>query len=76
MPQFDFYSFVSQTFWILLFLNFFYFTVLYFYLSNYSAVFKTRKKLSNLHKIDTIEGFGTYDYYIKNAFLSLKEFKK
>ena len=76
MPQFDFYSFVSQTFWILLFLGFFYFTVLYLYLCNYSAVFKTRKKLNHLYKADTIEGFGTYNYYIKNSFSSLKIIKK
>jgi hypothetical protein len=76
MPQFDFYSFVSQTFWILLFLGFFYFIILYFYLSNYSAVFKTRKKLSHLYKVDAIEGFGIYNYYVKNSFSSLKTIKK
>jgi hypothetical protein len=43
MPQFDFYSFATQTFWILAFLGLFYFFVLFFYLSHYAEVLKFRK---------------------------------
>ena len=45
MPQFDFYSFATQTFWILLFLGLFYFFVLFFYLSHYAEVLKFRNYL-------------------------------
>jgi len=45
MPQFDFYSFSGQNFWILLSFFSFYFFVVYFYLSNFSEMFKMRSKL-------------------------------
>ena len=45
MPQFDFYSFSGQNFWVLLsFFSFYFFTV-YFYLTNFSEMFKMRQKL-------------------------------
>lgn len=66
MPQFDFYSFVSQTFWILLFLSIFYFFILYFYLSKFSEVTKFRKNLKFLYKseINNKSFMGMYDIYI------------
>jgi len=48
MPQFDFYSFVDQTFWTILGFLSFYFLILRFYLVNFSKVFKLRQKLNNL----------------------------
>jgi F0F1-type ATP synthase membrane subunit b/b' len=45
MPQFDFYSFSGQNFWILLSFFVFYFFVVYFYLANFSEMFKMRYKL-------------------------------
>jgi len=70
MPQFDFYSFVSQTFWILFFLGIFYFFVLYFYLSKYSEVAKFRKNLKSFYKPETNNKLfvGMYDLYITSLF--------
>jgi len=45
MPQFDFYSFFFQTFWVLILFLLFYFFVLYNYLSNTAFSLKFRKKL-------------------------------
>lgn len=45
MPQFDFYSFSVQIFWILFGFSFFYFVILRFYLVPVSEVLKWRKKL-------------------------------
>ena len=45
MPQFDFYSFSGQNFWILLSFFVLYFFILYFYLANFSEMFKMRQKL-------------------------------
>jgi len=67
MPQFDFYSFASQTFWFLVFLGFFYFFVLFFYLSKYSETFKFRKILKFLYFFnkDKVEiKFFVVDSYI------------
>lgn len=49
MPQFDFYSFSSQTFWLLSIFFIFYFFILYFYLANFSEVLKMRKKIFALY---------------------------
>jgi F0F1-type ATP synthase membrane subunit b/b' len=45
MPQFDFYSFSGQNFWVLLTFFLFYFFTVYFYLTNFSEMFKMRNKL-------------------------------
>jgi len=45
MPQFDFYSFSVQIFWILVGFSLFYFFILRFYLVPVSEVLKWRKKL-------------------------------
>ena len=45
MPQFDFYSFSGQNFWVLLTFFIFYFFTVYFYLTNFSEMFKMRQKL-------------------------------
>ena len=73
MPQFDFYSFATQTFWILAFLGLFYFFVLFFYLSHYAEVLKFRKNLIVLgsysnHKEKII--ITVFDFYI-NFFIAV-----
>jgi len=45
MSQFDFYSFSVQVFWTLSGFFTFYFFILRFYLTKFSAVFKMREKL-------------------------------
>lgn len=45
MPQFDFYSFSVQIFWVLSYFIFFYFFILNFYLIPVSEVLKWHKKL-------------------------------
>ena len=69
MPQFDFFSFVSQAFWVLFFFSFFYFFVLYFYLSKYSEVIKFRENLKYLKFFyksgsSTKLFVGMYDLYV------------
>ncbi len=51
MPQFDFYSFPAQNFYLLLAFVCVYFIVLFYYLPNFSEVFKMRKKLINYYAI-------------------------
>jgi hypothetical protein len=45
MPQFDFFSFSSQTFWVSICTVFFYLVFLKFFLKNLSECFKIRQKL-------------------------------
>lgn len=76
MPQFDFYSFVSQTFWILLFLGLFYFFVLFFYLSRYALVIKFRKSLKIFYKFDNNlinKHVVIYDQYLHSFFFQNKK---
>jgi hypothetical protein len=81
MPQFDFYSFVSQTFWILLFLGFFYFFILFFYLSKYAEVIKFRKSLKFFYKFNnsllenriTIYDQYLYSFFLQNSFLKINK---
>ena len=53
MPQFDFYSFSSQNFWVLLTFFILYFFILYFYLANFSEMIKIRQKLASTYITDT-----------------------
>jgi hypothetical protein len=48
MPQFDFYSFFTQTFYILFAFYLFYFVVVYYYLPNLAAIIKFRQKMTSL----------------------------
>jgi hypothetical protein len=48
MPQFDFFSFSSQAFWISISTIFFYLFFLRFFLRNLSECFKMRQKLFQL----------------------------
>ena len=72
MPQFDFYSFVTQAFWILFGLGFFYFFVVYHYIPKYAEALKTREKLKNHITTDSLSSNSVYDYFIKKIFDSLK----
>ena len=71
MPQFDFYSFISQTFYILLFFGPFYFFVVFSILTKYSAVIKFRKILdsSYINKCCLGKPDKFYSNYIRVFFL-------
>ena len=72
MPQFDFYSFSGQNFWILLSFFVFYFFTLYFYLANFSEVFKMRQKLISLYgqKKSKSSPLNLYDLVFSKVFKS------
>ena len=74
MPQFDFYSFSGQNFWILTSFISFYFFIVYFYLANFSEMFKMRQKLIFIyvHKFDTTK---TSVLNLWDNFMSFKPFK-
>ena len=67
MPQFDFYSFSGQNFWVLLTFFLFYFFTVYFYLTNFSEMFKMRNKLisfygNEVNKSDIV--LNIFDFFI------------
>ena len=72
MPQFDFYSFSGQTFWLLLTFSAFYFFILYFYLSNFSELLKMRSKIINFYlsqqKITDSKALNLYNFFFLNFF--------
>ena len=71
MPQFDFYSFSGQNFWILVSFFIFYFFTLYFYLANFSEVFKMRQKLISFYADKNKEkssSLNLYDFYLSKVF--------
>lgn len=68
MPQFDFNSFVTQTFWILLILSFFYFFVVFQYLPKYTSSFKFRTKLISFF-ILVIENTNSQTNYVFKSFI-------
>ncbi len=70
MPQFDFYSFSGQTFWILVTFFIFYFVIVYFYLPNFSEVLKFRQKLFKKYTENSLvkKGVSLYDLFLKNIF--------
>lgn len=75
MPQFDFYSFSGQNFWVLLSFFSFYFFTLYFYLANFSEIFKTRQKLIlaySLKNTSTFLKLNLYDLILMKSFQSEK----
>ena len=68
MPQFDFYSFSGQNFWILLSFFVFYFFTLYFYLTNFSEMFKMRQKLIAFYSNENTNPnfiLNIFDFFIK-----------
>jgi antibiotic biosynthesis monooxygenase (ABM) superfamily enzyme len=72
MPQFDFFSFVTQTFWVLFGLIFFYFLITYFFVPKYSEVLKFREKLEFFLSKNTNNTKSLYDAYIKKFFEKLR----
>ena len=71
MPQFDFYSFSGQNFWILLSFFIFYFFISYFYLANFSEMFKMRQKLATIFTVTVSSvnsfNFNLYDFFFKGS---------
>jgi len=49
MPQFDFYSFSTQVYYILLVFAFFHFFILNFLIVSYGQILKLRQKLFNIY---------------------------
>ena len=49
MPQFDFYSFSTQIFYVLLGFTIFHFFILNFLIISYAQVLKLRQKLFNIY---------------------------
>jgi antibiotic biosynthesis monooxygenase (ABM) superfamily enzyme len=72
MPQFDFFSFVTQTFWVLFGLVIFYFLITYFFVPKYSEVLKFREKLEFFLLKNSVETKSLYDIYIKKFFEKLR----
>lgn len=74
MPQFDFYSFPEQNFFLLLSFGILYFFVVFFYLPAFAEVLKMRKKLLihysvqnlNNNNVDLISIF--YGYLLDSSF--------
>jgi len=74
MPQFDFYSFSGQNFWILLSFFLFYFFTVYFYLTNFSEMFKMRQKLIAFYTIESDNSSSSL-LNLFDFFISIKNFK-
>jgi len=75
MPQFDFYSFSTQVFYVLLGFTFFHFYVLNFIVVSYSQVLKLRQKLFNtyLNENSTNNSINSlYDSFISSIFNNFK----
>jgi len=72
MPQFDFNSFITQTFWILLVLSSFYFFVVYQYLPKYSSILKFRTKLVSFFTTFIEDTNVQVNFIFKNIVKSLK----
>lgn len=66
MPQFDFFSFSGQNFWVLLTFFILYFFIEYFYIVNFSEIFKIRQKLITLYtsKLEKSFSLNLYDFFI------------
>lgn len=64
MPQFDFFSFSTQVFWILIGFFSFYFFILKYYLVKVAETLKLRKVLK---KKKILKNFYLIDYHINNA---------
>ena len=67
MPQFDFYSFSGQNFWLLFIFFLFYFICFYSFVLNISELFKLRSKtfrLSSNEKRNTTILLSFFDFFI------------
>jgi len=61
MPQFDFYSFSGQSFWLLITFAVFYFFTLYFYIPIFSEVLKFRQKMIRLNLNSSTKEFSIHN---------------
>ncbi len=76
MPQFDFYSFSTQVFYVLLGFFFFHFFILNYIVVSYAQVLKLRQKLFNTY-LSNKSNSKTNSKPIYDVFISLifKNFK-
>ena len=58
MPQFDFYSFSTQVFYVLLFFSFFHFFLLNYIVIPFGKVLKLRQKLFNTYLYKNVLSFN------------------
>ncbi len=76
MPQFDFYSFSTQVFYVLLGFFFFHFFILNYIVVSYAQVLKLRQKLFNTYlsnKSNSITNSKPiYDVFISLIFKNFK----
>lgn len=76
MPQFDFYSFSTQVFYVLLGFTFFHFYILNFIVVSYSQVLKLRQKLFNAYLNENSKKNNSsnslYDSFISLIFNNFK----
>ena len=76
MPQFDFYSFSTQVFYVLLGFSFFHFYILNFIVVAYSQVLKLRQKLFNAYLNENLiknnSAISLYDSFISLIFNNFK----
>lgn len=76
MPQFDFYSFSTQVFYILLGFTIFHFFILNFIVISYAKVLKFRQKLFNTYLNNSLEvsksSKPAYDFIILLFFINFK----
>jgi len=69
MPQFDFYSFALQNFYVLLAFFSLHFFLLYFYLPRYAETLKMRKKLLKLYGAEnSAKKTELLDLFLKHIF--------
>lgn len=67
MPQFDFYSFSTQIFYVLLGFTFFHFFILNFVVISYAQVLKLRQKLFNIY----LNAFSEVNKHSKSVYDSI-----
>jgi hypothetical protein len=73
MPHFDFYSFFTQSFWVLIFFFFTYFFIYFFLLIKISEPVKFRTKLFfRFKKIVSNKLLPLYSKTINSSFISCK----
>lgn len=75
MPQFDFFTFSTQSFWILFFFGNFYFLILTSLIVKFAELLKLRQKLQSLRNLKEIfpkKSISISDQYYKAFIISFK----